>query len=522
MSGLVRFFKQVIANHVVEDTIGWEWRIKPFFVSHFTGFGLSLSPKMDFAMILSDRFEVGRCSFVQLPSLLLSTEQLRRLLEDPARGLQPFVLLQLIPGQVEMTERELLRMQSVLEDVVAPMLYGNYRQCGNLPTECRTIAYQLGSVRDDFDFGALILIKSASLRRALDRMKGDYRFAGWYQLRLSLCEEALPFHLEEVLYGFCPAAATSSGQFDYVDPKNRAVQLEYEAVVTQYLRNISAWIDAAALKPCIDQQDDVMRPAESVAGPRPLASVVIPVYNRSNTIEEAVRSAMSQECDFPYNVIVVDNHSTDGTTELLAALSREYGDREISPRLWHIVPEEEGLKIGGCWNKAVSSEHCGRYVIQLDSDDLYADRYTLARMVRAFQEQGCMAVVGSYRLTDFELNELPPGVIDHREWTAENGMNNALRVNGLGAPRGFCRELLLRHPLPNTSYGEDYAAMLRISRQYVIGRIYEPLYNCRRWSGNSDAALSLERLNGNNFYKDQIRTIEMEARIRQNRIDNSK
>lgn len=470
-------------------------------------------------MILSEKFQGERCDFVRLSSPLLATAEVRRLLEPFAGGGRPYVLLQLVPGQVEMTGQELLRMQSVLEDVNAPMLYGNYRQSGGAGDEYRTIAYQLGSVRDDFDFGAMVLIKRVSLQRALAHMEEEYRFAGWYQLRLSLCEEALPFHLNEVLYGFCPAAAISVSQFDYVDPKNRIVQLEYEAAVTRYLRNISAWIDAASLRTIVPPPDDPVRQEESAAAGRPLASVVIPVYNRSNTIADAVRSAMSQECDFPYNVIVVDNHSTDGTTEILSSLCKMYGEGENSPRLWHIVPEETGLKIGGCWNKAVGSEHCGRYVVQLDSDDLYADRYTLARMVCAFRKQGCMAVVGSYRLTDFELNELPPGVIDHREWTAGNGMNNALRVNGLGAPRGFCRDLLLRHPFPNTSYGEDYAAMLRISRQYVIGRIYEPLYNCRRWSGNSDAALSPERMNNNNFYKDQIRTIEIEARVRLNRLN---
>lgn len=468
-------------------------------------------------MILSDQFQERDCNFIRLSSSLSSTGQICRLLEAVVSASQPFVLLQLTPGRIEITEQELLRMQSVLEDVDAPFLYGNYRRCGTSVCEYHTITYQLGSVRDDFDFGALVMIRKTSLRQALARMKGEYRFAGWYQLRLLLCEESLPFHLDEVLYGFYPAEATTATQFDYVDPRNRAVQVEYEAVVTQYLKNISAWIDFASLESTICSSDGDSSDQDSASEQRPRASVVIPVYNRSNTIEDAVRSAMSQECDFSFNVIVVDNHSTDGTTERLSLLCKEYGKPEISPRLYHIVPEESSLKIGGCWNKAVGSEYCGRYVIQLDSDDVYSDRNTLARMVHAFEEQRCKAVVGSYRLTDFELNELPPGVIDHREWTSENGMNNALRVNGLGAPRGFCRDLLLRHPLPNTSYGEDYAAMLRICRQYAIGRIYEPLYNCRRWSGNSDAALSLERLNNNNFYKDQIRTIEIEARIRQNR-----
>ena len=250
-----------------------------------------------------------------------------------------------------------------------------------------------------------------------------------------------------------------------------------------------------------------MKPATSLDSRSEVrASVVIPVFNRVKTIRDAVTSALSQHTSFPFNVIVVNNHSTDGTTEVLNDIAK------ADSRLVNIVPEEEMLKIGGCWNKAVSSPHCGDYIVQLDSDDIYSGTDTLQRMVDAFTEQDCMAVVGSYRLTDFNFQELPPGVIDHREWTPDNGMNNALRINGLGAPRGFRRDLLRQHPLPNTSYGEDYAAMLRICREYRIGRIYDSLYDCRRWSGNSDAALSREKINRNNYYKDRIRTIEILAR----------
>ncbi len=274
------------------------------------------------------------------------------------------------------------------------------------------------------------------------------------------------------------------------------MQLEYEKVFTEHLKALGAQLDY-----------QTMKAAEPLAG-EVSASVVIPVFNRVKTIQDAIRSALSQQTAFPFNVIVVDNHSTDGTTEAIAELAAQ------DPRVVHIIPEEDSLRIGGCWNKAVSSEACGPFVVQLDSDDIYSRPDTLQLMVSAFAEQDCMAVVGSYRLTDFNLQELPPGVIDHREWTVENGMNNALRINGLGAPRGFRRDLLLRHPLPNTSYGEDYAAMLRICREYRIGRIYESLYDCRRWSGNSDAALSREKVNRNNLYKDRIRSIELAARCK--------
>lgn len=304
----------------------------------------------------------------------------------------------------------------------------------------------------------------------------------------------------------------NEAQFAYVDPRNREVQIEYEQVVTQHLRDLDAIIappHSSTEERETDPETDTLPMGEG----RGEASVIIPVFNRVKTICDAIQSALNQKTDFPYNVIVVDNHSTDGTTEAIDQLIQSLPLREA---LVHIIPSETNLKIGGCWNKAVASEHCGRYVIQLDSDDVYSGPDTLQKIVDLFRAEKCMAVVGSYSLTDFDLNPIPPGLIDHKEWTPENGMNNALRINGLGAPRAFSRDLLLRHPLPNTSYGEDYAAMLRISREYRIGRIYESLYNCRRWSGNSDAALSREKINRNNLYKDRIRTIELQARIRLN------
>ncbi len=436
--------------------------------------------------------------YMTLPAVC-GTDQVKDLVQSIQSASVRYLLLQLLPGEIELTQQELLRMQNVLEDTGSAMLYADFRQESEL---CETIDYQLGSVRDDFDFGALVMIRVSSLAAAYAEVEAlaaaeekCWQYAAWYAVRLVLSRQALPFHLNEFLYTYRPAVQEAGSQFDYVNPRNRAVQVEYEQVFTAHLKALGAYIDHR-----------VMQTSTALTGAM-TASVVIPVYNRVRTIQDAIRSALSQQTDFAYNVIVVDNHSTDGTTEAIAALAAE------DERVVHIVPEEDSLRIGGCWNKAVSSEKCGQFVVQLDSDDIYSRTDTLQKMVTAFIEQDCMAVVSSYRLTDFNLQELPPGVIDHKEWTPENGMNNALRINGLGAPRGFRRDLLLRHPLPNTSYGEDYAAMLRICREYRIGRIYESLYDCRRWSGNSDAALSREKINRNNLYKDRIRSIEIHARI---------
>ncbi len=427
------------------------------------------------------------------------TDLLMDLVQSTKSASARYLLLQLLPGEVELTQQEVLRLQNVLEDTGSAMVYADFRQESEL---CETIDYQLGSVRDDFDFGALVMIRVPALAAAYAEVSAlaaadgkCWQYAAWYAVRLALSRQVLPFHLNEFLYTYRPAVQEAGSQFDYVNPRNRAVQVEYEQVFTAHLKTLGAYID-----------HHVMQTSTALTGAM-TASVVIPVYNRVRTIQDAIRSALSQQTDFAYNVIVVDNHSTDGTTEAIAALAAE------DERVVHIVPEEDSLRIGGCWNKAVASEKCGQFVVQLDSDDIYSRTDTLQKMVSAFIEQDCMAVVGSYRLTDFNLQELPPGVIDHKEWTPENGMNNALRINGLGAPRGFRRDLLLRHPLPNTSYGEDYAAMLRICREYRIGRIYESLYDCRRWSGNSDAALSREKINRNNLYKDRIRSIEIHARI---------
>lgn len=438
------------------------------------------------------------CAIAHL-SVLCSSQQVADLLGELTRMKAQYALLMLQHGELEITAQELRRMIVVLTEIDCPMLYADFRQDGE---RCQCIDYQEGSLRDDFDFGSVILINVLEFASQFESANHwvNCCFSAWYQLRLYCCglNPHLPFHLNEYLYSFRPLLQDNASQFDYVNPRNREVQLEHEVVLTCWMEQHGCKIDYRQLLPAT--------PLLSESG-RPLASVVIPVYNRVHTILDAVRSALSQQTDFDYNVLVVDNHSTDGTTEALCELAKS------EPRLVHIIPEEDTLLIGGCWNKAVIHPLCGVFVIQLDSDDIYSRPDTLQLIVNAFAEQNCMAVVGSYRLTDFNLNQLPPGIIDHREWTPENGMNNALRINGLGAPRAFRRELLEAYPFPNTSYGEDYAAMLRIIRQFRLGRIFESLYDCRRWSGNSDAALTRDQINRNNLYKDRIRTIELKARM---------
>ena len=369
------------------------------------------------------------------------------------------------------------------------------------PLAVPTNEYQEGSVRDDFDFGPLVLIRTEVLREFFATEPEAMQHAALYQLRLYISRTGRLVHINEYLYTEIETDNRKSGekQFDYVDPKNRTVQIEMEKVCTAHLKRIGAWLEPKFKDP--DISEFAGNTFENTA------TVVIPVFNRVRTIKDAVESALSQKCDFPYNVIVVDNHSTDGTTELLDEIAA------ADSRLVHVIPAKYDLGIGGCWNLAVHHEQCGEFAVQLDSDDVYSGPDTLQKIVNAFRQQNCAMVVGTYQMTDFQMNPIPPGVIDHREWTEENGRNNALRINGLGAPRAFWTPLLRTINLPNTSYGEDYALGLRISREYRIGRIYDVLYCCRRWEGNSDAALEVEKVNANNLYKDRIRTWELEARI---------
>ena len=383
-------------------------------------------------------------------------------------------------------------------DTGAVMVYSDHYSLeeGAL-TKHPAIDYQAGSLRDDFDFGSLWLIKSQALLDYVaqtDRV--DYQYAGLYDLRLYLSRKGEIFHLNEYLYTEAELDTRKSGekQFDYVNPRNREVQIEMERACTAHLEKVGAIVDTNFYRqPDFDEQDFACE-----------ASVVIPVFNREKTIADAVKSALSQKTNFPYNVIVVNNHSTDSTGEILDSID--------DGRLIQIVPGRTDLGIGGCWNVAVNSNHCGKFAVQLDSDDLYSSPKTLQKIVDAFHEQKAAMIIGSYRMCDFDLNTLPPGLIDHKEWTEDNGCNNALRINGLGAPRAFFTPLVRQIQFPNTSYGEDYALGLAFSRRYRIGRIYDELYLCRRWGGNSDAALSVERVNANNLYKDRLRTMELKAR----------
>ena len=358
------------------------------------------------------------------------------------------------------------------------------------------IDYQAGSLRDDFDFGPLVLIPRQALKSYLDEPVTYYQYAGWYDLRLYLSRNGQIFHLNEYIYTEIETDLRKSGEknFDYVNPRNRAVQLEMEKACTSHLKAIGAYLNQ-------DEFDDLK--FEDYSFPREL-SVIIPVRNRVRTIEDAIKSVLSQETDFDFNLFIIDNHSTDGTNEIIAKYKNS--------KLIHLIPQQTDLGIGGCWDTGIKHPLCGRFAIQLDSDDLYSSPYSLEKIVQKFYEEQCAMVIGSYKITDFTLQTIPPGIIDHKEWSDENGHNNALRINGLGAPRAFFTPLLRRIHIPNTSYGEDYALGLSISRNYHIGRIYDVLYLCRRWEGNSDASLSIEKLNINNHYKDSLRTLEINIR----------
>lgn len=407
--------------------------------------------------------------------------------------------------EIQLGQAALEQFIGIAQQTSAGMCFADYFEIRKgVRSEHPVIDYQFGSIRDNFDFGTLLFFSVDAVRSALKTFGdiSDVDVAGLYDLRLKVSAAHDLFHIQEYLCTKVESDLRLTGEklFDYVDPRNKAVQKEMEAVVTQHLKHVDVYL-APRFKPV--PRFNLQFPVET--------SVVIPVRNREHTIIDAVNSALKQKFDRSFNVIVVDNHSSDATTKLMADLAAR------NPSVKHVIPTRHDLGIGGCWNEAIFSDHCGRYAVQLDSDDLYSGSDTLQKIVDVFRGGEYAMVIGSYKLVNMNLEEIPPGIIDHREWTSDNGRNNALRINGLGAPRAFDTALLRQVMFPNVSYGEDYAVALRLSREYQIGRIYDPIYLCRRWEGNTDAALTIDKANRNDVYKDKIRTIEMLARQRMNR-----
>ena len=422
----------------------------------------------------------------------VSTAAIREIAE---KATAEYVLLNLKDTPVDFGYQALSRMVRTISDSDAAMLYSDFYSNGE---KHPVIDYQPGSLRNDFDFGSIIIIRTSLLQDYIANTPTEYSYAALYDLRLFLSRNGDIFHINEYLYTETEADTRVSGekQFDYVNPSQRQVQIEMEKACTTHLESIGAMVDTTKyFAPDFTEQDFDVE-----------ASVIIPVKNREMTIADAVNSALQQQANFRYNIIIVDNHSTDKTTEILDEMAKN-DDRVI-----HIIPERDDLGIGGCWNRAVNDSRCGRFAVQLDSDDLYSSPQTLQKIVDAFYKQKAAMIIGSYRMCDFNLETLPPGLIDHAEWTDSNGPNNALRINGLGAPRAFYTPIFRLIQMPNTSYGEDYAMGLIFSRRFRIGRIFSELYLCRRWNGNSDAALSIDKINANNLYKDKIRTLELSAR----------
>lgn len=403
----------------------------------------------------------------------------------------------LVPGYFALE-----RLVRLAGDSRAAMLYADsYSVVDGKKSNVPVIDYQFGSLRDDFNFGNLLFFCGCCFKKAAEGITANYTAAGLYDLRLRVSRLGDLVHVNEYLYTEIAAPKKEDGEshFSYVDPRNRGAQIEMEQACTDHLKAIGGYLEPKFDKIEFDKGNFEYE-----------ASVIIPVRNRVRTIRDAIRSVLSQKTDFPFNLIIVDNLSTDGTSEAIEEFTAD-------ERVVHIIPERDDLGIGGCWNMGVHHPKCGKFAIQLDSDDIYKDENTLAKMVAAFYEQNCGMVVGTYMLTDINLQMLPPGVIDHKEWTPENGRNNALRINGLGAPRAFYTPMLREIKVPNTSYGEDYALGLAFSRHNQIGRVYDVVYLCRRWEDNSDHALDIVKTNNNNLYKDRIRTWELQARIALNK-----
>ncbi len=442
--------------------------------------------------------KVEGCEVIPIDSLK-STDTIKKI---AAKADSTYTLLYTKSADLRLGYFALDRMIQIAEDSGAGLIYADhYQVTGDDKKNCPVIAYQKGSLRDDFNFGSVLIYKSDDLKKAASQMDVSYKFAGLYDLRLKVSQAAELVHINEYLYTEVENDTRKSGEkiFDYVDPKNREVQIEMEKACTDHLQKIGAYLTPQFKKIEFNKADFEFE-----------ASVIIPVRNRIRTIADAVKSVLSQKTNFKFNLIVVDNYSTDGTSEAIDKFASD-------DRLVHVIPENKELGIGGCWNAGVHHPKCGKFAVQLDSDDVYSDENTLQKIVDAFYEQNCAMVVGTYMLTDFEMKMIPPGLIDHKEWTPENGRNNALRINGLGAPRAFYTPVLRDIKVPNTSYGEDYALGLYFSREYQIGRIYDVLYLCRRWDDNSDASLDIVKMNAHNTYKDRIRTWEVQARINYNK-----
>ncbi len=438
------------------------------------------------------------CDLLHIDTLT-SSATVRQIAEHAAAE---YILLytkytELVPGYLALN-----RMTRIAADSNAGLIYADYYTViDGVKSNTPVIDWQFGALRDDFNFGPLLLYRATDFKKAASEIDKAYTAAGLYDLRLRVSRIAPVVHINEYLYTDVTVSNDKGGEriFDYVDPKNRGVQIEMEEACTDHLKAIGGYLEPKFDKIEFDRGDFKNE-----------ASVIIPVRNRVRTIRDAIRSVLSQKTDFPFNLFIIDNHSTDGTGEAIEEFTSD-------PRVIHIIPERTDLGIGGCWNVGANHPEAGKFCVQLDSDDVYADENTLAKMVKAFYDNNSAMVVGTYMLTDIDMNMIPPGVIDHREWTPENGRNNALRINGLGAPRAFYTPLLREIQVPNTSYGEDYALGLAFSRHYQIGRVYDVVYLCRRWEDNSDHALDIVKTNTNNLYKDRIRTWELEARCAMNR-----
>ncbi len=440
----------------------------------------------------------GKCTHIGCESIFTS-EAVRKIAEHAGTGYSMIITEE---TNIELGQFAIERFISVAGDTTAGLVFSDYYELiEGKSTKHPVIDYQKGSLRDDFNFGPVLFLNSEALKRAVSGLNESFKFAGLYRLRLKISQESEPVRIPEFLYSRMgwDDQGTDKQHFGYVDPRNRAVQEEMEQAVTAHLKETGALLN----RPCRDvDYNEVPFDTE--------ASVIIPVLNREKTIADAIESVLMQKTGFRFNLIIVNNHSTDKTGDIIRSYSEKHDE------LIHIIPDREDLEIGGCWNLAVHHPDCGKFAVQLDSDDLYKDDTTLGQIIETFYHENCAMVIGSYQITNFDLEEIPPGIIDHKEWTPDNGRNNALRINGLGAPRAFYTPVLRRIKIPNVSYGEDYALGLAICRNYRIGRMYTPVYICRRWEDNSDAMLSIEATNRNNYYKDRLRTFELMARIKLN------